>query len=146
MVSNPCLASPPGPREAKSPAQRHPHEQTGKPRRTGLPHPPPASLLPGPVPWGWHLVGSPQSFMLGLQEGTQACDLEEFLASTTSGGQGKSLSYPILKTDRQKEVRTGLVVTWIKLYSGLISLCLQICSNIHPHSPRPSLKLHLTTS
>lgn len=50
MVSIPCSASQPGPGEAKSPAQRHPHDQTGKPRRTGLPHPLPASLLPSPVP------------------------------------------------------------------------------------------------
>lgn len=42
------------------------------------------------------------TLMLGLQEGTQACNLEEFPTSTTSGGQRKSLSNPILQTDKKR--------------------------------------------
>lgn len=128
--ANPCSASQPDPLEAKSPANRCPHDQTEKPCRTGLPHLPSSPLLSGPVPGGCHPMGSPHSFTLGLQEATQACNPQEFSASTTSGEQRKRVSLSHF-TDRQ-EVRTGPTGKWTKLFSVCISLFPQLCSHVQP--------------
>lgn len=103
---NSCWSSQPGPWEAKSPAQRHPYNQTGKPRRTGLPHPPPGSLLPGPVPQDWCPMGSLPSHWV-CKKAPKHVTFWSSLFPQPLGGKGKSLPNPILQQTKRGKGRAN---------------------------------------